>query len=209
MKRTLAVLLAAGLVTVASAAILPGNVLANADAEAASGDPFFPADWFHGPLGAVVWSEEQAVSPTHSLKMVGDLGGFSAEWRSRGVDVTPDITDVTIQASLLYESIVFDASASSGVFIAYFDGPVDSFGNTTGGFLGQSYFPINEGDSGGWLTVNDTFALPAGTMSFDVRPRLWFTAGNLYADDISAVLIPEPATGLLVVLCGLAALRRR
>lgn len=207
MKRSWLVGLALGVVGTASAAILPNNVIVNPTVEDPQDGNLLPVGWFYG--SSVQWSTAQSTSPTHSLLAIGDASSTAGAWRSNGVALTPAVTDVEWSVDLYWENILTGPSSSPGVFIAFFDGLPDSFGNTTGGFLGQAFVPVSEGTNGAFETFTQTTPVPAGAQSFDIRPRLWFTVGNLYADDISARLIPEPTTGVLLVLAGVALLRRR
>jgi hypothetical protein len=92
--------------------------------------------------------------------------------------------------------------------IAFFEG-VDPNGNAAGQFFGQYLELVGSTNSGGWVEFTQTYPVPAGAGSFDVRFRVWEAQGSLYADDISAQLIPEPSSLCLLGLAGVALLRRR
>jgi hypothetical protein len=199
-----ALLVAASCVGLASAAILPGNVIANPDFEA-EGVPGRPASWFQDFVNTS-WDTTRFVSPTHSVKLVGD--GISAvNIRSEGVLIPAGITHVELQFNWQYEDVVLTGSEDFGITIAFWEG-VDPNGNAAGQFFGQDREGLPAGTNVNWDELTLITPVPPGAGAFDVRARMWFGTGTMYVDDISARLIPEPASLLLLGLATLA-LRRR
>lgn len=176
-----------GIVVDYNAALLPGNLLRNADVDVASaGDSARPAYW-HGSLNAE-WSDEVAVSPTHSLKLADDDPLRWEEWRSFAADVPGGAQTLQLRWYWLCDTedqfrarVRVSADAATGVDLT---NPVATY----------EYF--TSGRATDFTLFETAIELPAGVRSFDVTFITGGGAeaqGTLYIDDISASILPTNA----------------
>lgn len=177
-----------GVVVDYNAALLPGNLVRNADVDvAASAGATRPAFW-HGSLNAE-WSTEMAVSPTHSLKLADHDTLRSEEWRSYANEIPVESgRTLILRWYWQYETndefharLRLSANPVSGVDLTSPSQVVD--------------FVIS-GASGGFEVFETMIALPDTIRSFDLTFITGGPAdatGTLFIDDVSASILPASA----------------
>jgi hypothetical protein len=181
-----------GVVVDYNAAILPGNLVRNADVDvAAAGNASRPAFW-HGSSNAE-WSTENAMSPTHSLKLADEDALRSEEWRSFA-NAVPAGGDRTLQlrwfwdydtAEEFHARLRLSGDAASGVDLT----------NPS-----ASYDFIVGGDSDGFELFEMSLKIPDGVQSFDltfITGGSKSATGTLFIDDISASIAPQSAIRMI------------
>jgi hypothetical protein len=181
-----------GVVVDYNAALLPGNLLRNADVDVASTTNAGRPGFWHGSTNAA-WSTETAVSPTHSLKLADNDAQRAEEWRSFATAV-PAGDERTLQLRWFWDVNTSDQfharlrmsnDATLGVDLT----------NPT-----ATYDFNITGNSDGFQVFEMAIALPDGVQSFDltfITGSAASSLGTLYIDDISASLLPESAFRML------------
>ncbi len=177
-----------GVVVDHNAALLPGNLVRNADVDVASaGNASRPGFW-HGSLNAE-WSTETAVSPTHSLKLEDDDALRSEEWRTFANAIPAD-SERTLQLRWFWNYDTDDefharlrlsTDAASGVDLT---NPV------------ATYDFLVTGESTGFELFEMAILVPDDVQSFDLTFITGGTAtalGTLFVDDVSASILPASA----------------
>jgi hypothetical protein len=181
-----------GVVVDYNAAVLPGNLVQNAEVDVAStGDPNRPASW-HGSLNAE-WSSAEAVSPTHSLAIADDDLFRSEEWRSFANEV-PDGTDRTLNLRWFWKVDTDDE------FLARLRLSGDEVIGVDLTNPSASYEFSVTGSAGNFELFEMTISIPDGINSFDLTFSSGSSAaamGTLFIDDISASLLPASAFRML------------
>jgi hypothetical protein len=181
-----------GVVVDYNAALLPGNLVRNADVDVASaGNPNRPAFW-HGSPNAE-WSNEMAVSPSHALKLVDDDPERSEEWRTFATSI-PAGSGRTLQLRWFWN---YDASDEFRARLRLSDEELSGvdLANPTAAF---EY--VATGQSSGFELFETAIDLPDGVQSFDltfITGRSAATIGMLFVDDVSASILPESAFKIL------------
>jgi hypothetical protein len=180
-----------GIVADYNAALLPGNLIRNADVGVASaGNTSRPGFW-NGSLDAE-WTTETANSPTHSLKLADQDAARSEEWRSFPATVA-DGSNRTLQlrwfwnyqtADEFHARLRLSADAAVGADLT---NPLATYDFTV------------SGHSSGFEVFETSITVPAGVQSFDLTFITGGAAamGMLYVDDISATLLPTSAHQML------------
>jgi hypothetical protein len=174
-----------GVVVDYNAAVLPGNLVRNADVDVASaGDANRPAYW-HGSLNAQ-WSTAQALSPTHSLALSDDDPSRSEEWRSFANEI-PAGTDRTLNLRWFWKADTDDD------FLARLRLSDDEvLGVDLTNPTASHVFTVT-GSSDVFELFEMTLPIPDGVNSFDLTFISGATAGavgTMFIDDISASLLP-------------------
>jgi len=175
------------------------------------GDPTNP-----GPYTVDFWDNSHGtVSGTHSLVLNDNLTGGNGEWFVPAFDADNTFVPVPDGATLRFRFFWnYSTSAPQGVgadmrvTIRGTDG-IGEFG------LGNNFDFLANGTTGGQFVVADfTRTLPAGTTG--IRMNIASGGGGevtgfLAVDDISVVVVPEPATASVVALgvAGMLVRRRR
>lgn len=175
-----------------NAALLPGNLVRNADVDVTStGNVGRPAHW-HGSLNAE-WSTETAVSPTHSLKLADDDILRTEEWRSFA-NALPAGSERMLQLRWFWDYDTTDEfhvrlrlspDAAAGVDLT----------NPT-----LTYDFIVSGNSGGFELFETSLPIPDRIQSFDLTFITGGTAsatGTMFIDDVSASMLPASAFRML------------
>lgn len=168
-----------------NAALLPGNLVRNADVDVASTTSASRPGFWHGSTGAE-WTSETANSPTHSLKLDDDDPTRSEEWRSYANSL-PAGTDRVLQLRWFWQYDTADEfharlrlsnDAALGVDLT---NPA-SIANFTA-----------TGTSDGFQEFVMSIAIPDSVQSFDltfITGGATSSLGTLYIDDISASILP-------------------
>jgi hypothetical protein len=183
-----------GVVVDYNAALLPGNLVRNADVDTAStGNPNRPGYW-HGSTNAG-WSTAEAVSPTHSLEVTDNDLLRSEEWRSFASEI-PDGTDRTLNLRWFWKADTDDD------FLARLRLSNDEVLGVDLTNPTVSYEFTVTGSSEEFQVFEMAIDLPDGVNSFDLTFMSGAVAsavGSLFVDDISASVLP---TSEFYVLAG-------
>jgi hypothetical protein len=175
-----------GVVVDYNAALLPGNLVRNADVDVASASNGSRPAFWHGSVNAQ-WSTEAAVSPTHSLKLADDDVSRSEEWRTFA-NAVPAGSDQTLQLRWFWDYETTDqfrarlrlsSDAATGVDLT----------NPT-----ATYDFFITGSSDGFELFETSITLPDGVQSFDLTFITGVAAsatGTFFIDDVSASILPE------------------
>jgi hypothetical protein len=181
-----------GVVVDYNAALLPGNLVRNADVDVASaGNASRPAFW-HGSSNAE-WSTETAVSPTHSLKLADDDALRSEEWRSFA-NAVPAGSERTLQLRWFWD---YDTTDEFHARLRLSNDAALGVDLTN---LSASYDFVVSGSSDGFELFEMALAIPDGVQSFDltfITGGSNSATGTLFIDDISASILPESTFRML------------
>jgi hypothetical protein len=174
-----------GVVVDYNAALLPGNLVRNADVDVAStGNASRPGYW-HGSLNAE-WSTETAVSPTHSLKLADHDLVRSEEWRTFANELPSESgRKLIVRWFWQYET--------SDEFHARLRLSTDSVSGVDLTNPSQVVDFVVSGASDGFELFEATIELTDAIRSFDltfITGGLADAMGTLFIDDISASILP-------------------
>lgn len=192
----------------ASAALQPGNILANGDVETEQlpSFPGFPDNWFAsqtfddgaGNITGAFWDSTNSVSATHSLGLIdsGIAGQFSqSEWRSFAAPIPAGTTTLRWQFDVMYD--ITGGSTPQFTINMRTGGP---FISTGGLVLSVDHKVTLTGDSGGqFVTMTADIPVAPGEESFDI---IFLTEGSkdaigsMFIDDVSVVALTQLAGDL-------------
>lgn len=181
-----------GVVVDYNAALLPGNLVRNADVDVAAVDNAGRPGFWHGSLNAE-WTTETAVSPTHSLKLADDDPLRFEEWRSFANTVTAG-SERVLQLRWFWKYDTTDE------FHARLRLSTDAALGVDLTNPSATYEFAVSGTSAGFELFQTTIALPDNVRSFDLTFVTGGEAsalGTLYVDDVSASIPPESAWRML------------
>jgi len=182
-------LLVDGVVIDYNATLLPDNLVRNPDVDAAiANNPNRPSFWHYS--SNATWSDDVALSPTHSLELVDNSASTYEEWRSYATDV-PAGEDRSFKLRWFWKYAV----AESGEFRARLrlsnDG-VTSLDLTNP--LTELNFTVS-GEAADFEMFETTIDLPDGIRSFDltfISGGALSALGTFYVDDVSAAIVAAP-----------------
>ena len=205
------------------AAILPGNVWANADFEI---DPVAVGGggWGLGgnAPGNLVWSTANSTSPTHSLGLSDNNNGYGEWYADQSISSLSLYPGANIN---LHWEEMWKITGEMRVTVRFLD--VNYWGN-------DNHFVQNAGQSAGWNTTlgNSTFTSRNELLTVPLTGQggmgggldaVWMRIalvsggpgsvnGDYLIDDLSVAVVPEPTSIVMLGiggLLGLNALRRR
>ena len=183
-------LLVDGVVIDYNATLLPDNLVRNPDVDAAiSNNPSRPSFWHYSSYAT--WSDDEALSPTHSLELVDTSATAFEEWRSYATDV-PAGEDRSFKLRWFWK---YDVAAGDE-FRARLRLSND---NVTSLDLTNPLTELNFTVSGAatdFEMFETTITLPDGVRSFDltfISGGALSAVGTIYIDDISAAIVRAPA----------------
>lgn len=182
-------LLVDGVVIDYNATLLPDNLVRNPDVDAAQTNSSNRPTFWHYSSHAT-WSDDEALSPTHSLELVDTSATAFEEWRSYATDV-PAGEDRSFKVRWFWK---YDVAAgeefrarlrlsNDGVTSLDLTNPITELSFTVTGAVSE--FEMFE------TTIN----LPDGVRSFDltfISGGSLSALGTIYIDDISAAIIAAP-----------------
>lgn len=192
------------------------NFVVNPSFETDRGDGAFPLQWFISSeaSGQTVWFDAEnppagfggdpfdyVISGTHAA-MIDDQSTTNfenTEWRSAGAFLPVGTRTVQVTWNWRYE----DVDGDFYMTLAFWTN-VDDFGNAAGAFLGEGFFPTEQGNSNGWETPSIQLPVPvhpldpALPVSFDIRFRAWGqngdgsddATGKMWVDDVAVFPLP-------------------
>jgi len=172
-----------------SATLLPDNLIRNPDVDAAQTSGNRPTYWHYS--SQATWSDEEALSPNHSLALVDASTTAYQEWRSYATDI-PAGAGRDLQLRWYWKHDI----AAGGEFRARLRLSNDS---VTSLDLANAVQELNftvSGESNGFEIYETTIELPDGVRSFDltfISGGDLTAIGSIYIDDISASLMQLPA----------------
>jgi hypothetical protein len=171
-----------------NSAMLPGNLVRNADIDVASATNGSRPGFWHGSSNAE-WSTEAAVSPTHSLKLGDDDALRSEEWRSFAAAVPAGI-ERTLQLRWFWD---YDTADEFHARLRLSTNAVSGVDLTN---PSATYDFVVSGDSLGFESFEMAIAIPDGIQSFDLTFITGGSAtatGTLFIDDVSASILAASA----------------
>lgn len=181
-------LLINGVVIDHNASLLPNNLVRNPDVDSPlTNNPNRPSFWHYS--NNATWSGEEALSPSHSLKLVDSNANSAEEWRSYSTAI-PAGEDRSLQLRWFWKYNI----AAGTEFLARLrlsDDDVTSLDLTNPNF--QFEFTVS-GATADFEMFETTIALPDGTESFDLTfiTGALVASGVIYIDDISVSLVRTP-----------------
>lgn len=143
-------------------------------------------------------------TPNQSLEMVLSAPANPGDWIDESYVATQNVA-LTGAAGLLLNYTAWMNITSVSNAKAYLE---VAFKDISGGSLGNVTGPELTATTGGWISNTLSAGIPSGTASADFNivtyGGSWDSANNItaYFDDVSAEVIPEP-TSLLLLGCGL------
>ncbi len=182
-------LLVDGVVVDYNATLLPDNLIRNPDVDAAqSAGSSRPGFWHYS--SHAVWSDEVALSPTHSLELTDTSTTASEEWRTYATDI-PAGEDRSFKLRWYWK---YDIAAGSEfrARLRLSNDAVTSLDLTNP--LTELDFLVS-GDVDEFQMFETTIALPDGVRSFDltfISGGALSALGSIYIDDISAAIVAVP-----------------
>ncbi len=181
-----------GVVVDYNAALLPGNLVRNPDVDVASTTDATRPGFWHGSSNAE-WTTEQAVSPTHSLKLDDADPLRSEEWRSFASAI-PAGNGRTLSLRWFWD---YDTADDFHARLRLSTNAVTSVDLTNPSAI---YDFVVTGDSQGFELFEAVIALPDGIQSFDltfITGGAASAVGALFIDDISASILSASAFRML------------
>jgi hypothetical protein len=181
-------LLVNGVVIDYNASLLPDNLVRNPDVDSPlTNNPNRPSFWHHSTNAT--WSAEEALSPTHSLKLVDTNANSAEEWRSYATAI-PAGEDRSLQLRWFWKYNI----AAGTEFLARLrlsDDDVTSLDLTNPNF--EFHFTVS-GATSDFEMFETTIALPDAVQSFDLTfiTGALVASGAIYIDDISVSLVMAP-----------------
>jgi hypothetical protein len=172
-----------------NAALLPDNLVANPDVDsAAQGGASAPASWHRG--ANAIWSDEVALSPTHSLALSDTSTTGSDDWRSYATPI-PDGEDRTLALRWFWK---FDIPPGDEFLARLRLSPAEVMGADLIDATNEVEFFLS--GSVAEFEMFETFVPIADEIrSFDLTFTSGTVAGamgSLFIDDISAALTTVP-----------------
>jgi hypothetical protein len=176
-----------------NATLLPDNLVRNPDVDAAlANDPNRPSFWHYSSLTHATWSDDEALSPTHSLGLVDNSATAFEEWRMYATNI-PAGEDRSFQLRWFWK---YDVAA--GEFRARLR--LSNAVVTTNVDLSNPLVELERnftvsGVAGEFEMFETTIELPPGVQSFDltfISGGALSALGTIYIDDISASIITAP-----------------
>jgi hypothetical protein len=183
-------LLVDGVVIDYNATMLPDNLVRNPDVDAAiSNNPGRPSFWHYS--SHATWSDDEALSPTHSLELVDASATAFEEWRSYATDV-PAGEDRSFKLRWFWK---YDVAAGDEfrARLRMSNDSVTSLDLTNP--LTELNFTIS-GEAADFEMFETTIELPDGVRSFDltfISGGALSALGTIYIDDISAAIVRAPS----------------
>jgi hypothetical protein len=181
-------LLVDGVVIDYNATLLPDNLVRNPDVDAAiSSNPNRPSFWHYSTNAT--WSAAEALSPTHSLKLVDNSATAYEEWRSYATDV-PAGADRSFQLRWFWKHDV--AAGEFRARLRLSNDAVTTLDLTNP--LVELNFTVS-GEAAEFEMFETTIELPDGIRSFDltfISGGALSALGTIYVDDISAAIVTAP-----------------
>jgi hypothetical protein len=182
-------LLVDGVVIDYNATLLPDNLVRNPDVDSAHPNhPNRPSFWHYSSNAS--WSDDEALSPIHSLELVDNSATAAEEWRSYATDV-PAGEDRSFQLRWFWQYDV----AAGGEFRARLrlsDAEVTSLDLTNPTM--ELNFTVS-GEAAAFEMFETTIVLPDDVRSFDltfISGGALSAIGTIYIDDISASIVTAP-----------------
>jgi hypothetical protein len=171
-----------------NAALLPGNLVRNADVDVASASSGARPGFWHGSANAE-WSTETAVSPSHSLKLDDHDPLRTEEWRSFANAIPAD-NDRVLSLRWFWN---YDATDEFHARLRLSDSEVTGVDLTD---AVATYNIVISGNSDGFELFEMNIPLPDDVRSFDltfVTGSFAGAMGTMFIDDVSASILPESA----------------
>jgi len=172
-----------------NATLLPDNLIRNPDVDAATTTGNRPTFWHYS--SQATWSDDEALSPNHSLALVDTSTTAYQEWRSYATDV-PAGEDRDLQLRWYWKHDIAEG-AEFRARLRLSNDSVSSLDLTNA--VQELNFTVT-GKSEGFDMYETTIALPDGVRSFDltfISGGALTALGTIYIDDISASLMALPA----------------
>jgi hypothetical protein len=183
-------LLVDGVVIDYNATLLPENLVRNPDIDTAiSNNPNRPAFWHYS--SQATWSDDEALSPTHSLELVDNSTTAAEEWRCYATNV-PAGADRAFQLRWFWKHDIA-AGSEFRARLRLSNDAVTSLDLTNP--LPELNFTVS-GLAGDFEMFETTIELPDGVRSFDltfISGGSLSALGKIYIDDISAAIITAPS----------------
>lgn len=206
--RYLVALMAALTIGGLNAPTMAASLVTNSDFETDNGEtPAGPLGWFTGGPTDYVLDDDSDGDGSRSIEITADAG----DWRSEAIFVTPGDE---LTWGLDYKFL----DGTAGEFSAdlrFFSGFDALSGGTAGAFQGEQRIVTGASANGEWQSFSNTFEVPAGALTADVRISSSFfdaglTGGGVRFDAID-VRVPEPTSMILggLGVLGLGFSRRR
>jgi hypothetical protein len=175
-----------------NAALLPDNLVRNPDVDVPqSGTATAPAFWHRSPNA--VWSDDVALSPTHSLHLSDNSATRTDEWRSDATAI-PEGEDRTLQLRWFWKYEIESGSEFRARLRLSNDAA--SGPDLTNPTLEMDF--LVSGMANVFEMFEETLDLPDAIRSFDltfISGGLASAMGSLFVDDISAALVTTPLAG--------------
>lgn len=182
-------LLVDGVVVDYDATLLPDNLVRNPDVDSAHpNNPDRPSFWHYSTHAT--WSDDEALSPTHSLELVDSSSTSAEEWRSYATAI-PAGEDRSLQLRWFWK---YDIAAGDEfrARLRLSENDVTSLDLTNP--LVELNFMVS-GMAAEFTMFETTIDLPNGIMSFDltfISGGVLAASGIIYIDDVSASIIMAP-----------------
>ncbi len=172
-----------------NATLLPDNLVRNPDVDAAqTNNSSRPTFWHYSSHAS--WSDDEALSPTHSLELVDTSTTAYEEWRSYATDV-PAGEDRSFKVRWFWKYDVAEGEEFRARLRLSNDG-VTSLDLTNP--LQELNFTVT-GTATDFEMFETTIDLPDGVRSFDltfISGGALSALGSIYIDDISAAILKAP-----------------
>ena len=181
-----------GVVVDYNGALLPGNLVRNADIDVASTTNATRPGFWHGSSNAE-WTTEKAVSPTHSLELADEDALRSEEWRSFANSI-PAGNERTLSLRWFWD---YDTADDFRARLRLSTNAVSGVDLTN---ASATYDIFVTGDSQGFEIFEMAIAIPDDIQSFDLTFITGGAAnaiGTLFIDDVSASILSANAFRML------------
>lgn len=174
-----------------NATLLPGNLVRNPDVDAAHPNiANKPSFWHYSTLAS--WSDDEALSPIHSLELVDNSATAAEEWRMYATDV-PAGEERSLQLRWFWKYDVDVGEFRARLRLS--NDAVASLDLTNPLIELEQNFTVS-GEVADFEMFETTIVLPNGVQSLDltfISGGAFAATGTIYIDDISASIVTAPA----------------